>query len=568
MIRLVLNKRSISRDFGLAQRKLARDAAYSPAETESSVDYVASDETGQFHYFGYTSNLQVVARFPPPPSPCSELPVPRDSSLETLADSESIKSQLLDLYFTYQNPATLIIEHETFMKHYQQGRRSSYYSTFLLNCILLRGIRLSDDPRVKSLDNIYLQRAKVELLGELENPNIATIQALCLFGHYQGSWGNDRACWLYPGIAYRLLFDLGLHQDCQDLIRAGFLTSSERKARHATLWGCYVSDKLYCIYQGRPSAVKLQDIAIPRPSLETVGPQWETLDAWVDLASVLDEIITTFNKFPHKKADSNWLTATSNRLFEWLEHLPTHLQWNAQAIPGICALHMQFLSVIIVLHRPFAVYKPRDDQSRSTDHSPSTLARRLCTENAIRISKLLLAFKNNYGTKKIFSTVCHMVLTAALSLISEISTEKGDNKRDEERKWLRVCFSILEELSSTFTVIGRNLKILTEIVESCGYEELAINQAKGADGKETLQEKELFGENEIATEFQTDSDIHRANDLLSSFGGSLPFSLDLADGMMYLDPVPDGFAMDFSPPVGVGGYNGMDLFGFPSAENL
>lgn len=199
MIRLVLNKRSISRDFGLAQRKLARDSDFSPAETESSVDYVVSDETGQFHYFGYTSNLQVVARFPPTSSPCSKLPDPRDSSLEALADSESIKSQLLDLYFTYQNPATLIIEHEKFMKDYRQGQKSSYFSTFLLNCILLRGIRLSDDPRVKSLDNIYLQRAKVELLGELENPNIATIQALCLFGHYQGSWGNDRACWLYPG---------------------------------------------------------------------------------------------------------------------------------------------------------------------------------------------------------------------------------------------------------------------------------------------------------------------------------------------------------------------------------
>jgi hypothetical protein len=233
---------------------------------------------------------------------------------------------------------------------------------------------------------------------------------------------------------------------------------------------------------------------------------------------------------------------------------------------------MQFLSVTIVLHRPFAVYKPGDNHSRSTDHSPPALARRLCTENAIRISKLLLAFKNNYGTKKIFSTVCHMVLTAALSLISEISTEKGDNRREEERKWLRVCFSILEELSSTFTVIGRNLKILTEIVESCGYKGLAIKQGNGADGRETQQEKESFREHEIVTEtcsnLPTDSDIHTVNDPLGSFGASLPFTLDLADAMMYLDPVSDGFEMDFSFPAGAGVYDGMDLLGFPSAENL
>jgi hypothetical protein len=47
----------------------------------------------------------------------------------------------------------------------------------------------------------------------------------------------------YEGMAFRLLFDLGLHQDCTELMNAGCITENDRKARHVTLWGCYIIDK-------------------------------------------------------------------------------------------------------------------------------------------------------------------------------------------------------------------------------------------------------------------------------------------------------------------------------------
>jgi hypothetical protein len=212
---VVLNTRSMSRDFGLLQRKSRTDT---PSESDSGtgltdwsgqrstemasmVDYAASDDGGQFHYYGYTSNLQVLSQFPLT-SRSQELERPwelGEPSLEKLADSDSTISDLLELYFTYQHSALPILDSETFMTGYRRRQKSSYFSPFLLYSILLRAIRLSDNPRVRSLDSIYLPRAKAELLPELDNPTIATIQALCLFGQYLGSSGNERACWLYPG---------------------------------------------------------------------------------------------------------------------------------------------------------------------------------------------------------------------------------------------------------------------------------------------------------------------------------------------------------------------------------
>ena len=111
-----------------------------------------------------------------------------------------MKDHLIGLYFTYQHPALSILDEDTFMTNYQKGVKSQYFSPFLLYSILLRALRLSDRIGAPGLGVLFLKRAKAELLDELENPTVATIHALCIFGHYLGSLGNDRSCWLYPGI--------------------------------------------------------------------------------------------------------------------------------------------------------------------------------------------------------------------------------------------------------------------------------------------------------------------------------------------------------------------------------
>jgi hypothetical protein len=162
----------------------------------STMGQLTVDEAGHLTYFGATSNLHVSSILASSPTPAETL----DENLETgLADSAELHRELIRLYFTYHHPALGFIHKETFLADYSEGRRTQYYSEFLLTAVFLRSLRLHSDPAVQALGSVFFARAKRGLPDELENPNIATVQALCLLGDYVGSIGNDRLGWLYPG---------------------------------------------------------------------------------------------------------------------------------------------------------------------------------------------------------------------------------------------------------------------------------------------------------------------------------------------------------------------------------
>lgn len=139
---------------------------------------------------GQISSIHITS-FLPPSSPESTEGVTQ--ALEELADSRAVQRHLLDLYFTYQDPLLQILQKEPFMSDYANGLKTQYYSDFLLYAILLDAKRLSKDPSMEHLDKIYLRRAKHELVFELENPTIATIQALCIFANYRAAGlGHDK----------------------------------------------------------------------------------------------------------------------------------------------------------------------------------------------------------------------------------------------------------------------------------------------------------------------------------------------------------------------------------------
>lgn len=237
---------------------------------ETNNSPLTMDDKGQLRYFGYSSSMRMVSVLPqsksPPTQDASCLPGEKSIDImgEAMADNPQTQSRLIDLFFKYQNASIPILDEEVFRLGYIMGERSDYFSRFLLYSLFLRSLNFDDDLlHRETLATIYMQRAKAELLFEMENPTIATIPALCLFGYYLAGLGSDRACWLYPGslfqctgavkytrfadyvvgIAYRLVFDFGLHEDCKNLVAAGLLTEVDQRVRQITLYGCYVLDK-------------------------------------------------------------------------------------------------------------------------------------------------------------------------------------------------------------------------------------------------------------------------------------------------------------------------------------
>jgi len=172
---------------------------------------LTTDERGQLRYFGYSSLMRMVSILPPssPSNSTASAATAAASGAGTLddisqdvailADSAETHHHLMDLFFQYQHAALPVLDEAAFRESYMRGKRTEYYSTFLLHSLLLRALKFSAHPHADQLKIVYLRRIRRELLFEIENPSIATIPALCMFGSYMAGEGSDRACWLYPG---------------------------------------------------------------------------------------------------------------------------------------------------------------------------------------------------------------------------------------------------------------------------------------------------------------------------------------------------------------------------------
>ncbi|KAI6897323.1 hypothetical protein KC334_g10396, partial [Hortaea werneckii] len=66
-------------------------------------------------------------------------------------------------------------------------------------------------------------------------------------------------------MAIRLAFDLGLHISTKKYVEEGSMSASEAKARSITIWGCFMNDRAWGLYLGRPFHTNVNDIVAERP---------------------------------------------------------------------------------------------------------------------------------------------------------------------------------------------------------------------------------------------------------------------------------------------------------------
>lgn len=125
------------------------------------------------------------------------MPVPR---VHVDMDSARLKSVLIDGYCRFQKCTVDLVHRESFLAHRKEGVRSQYYSSFYENSALACSARLSTSAAVRALSSAYAKRAKADLVMELQDPNLATVQGMLLLSDYEMSEGHDRVGWIYCGI--------------------------------------------------------------------------------------------------------------------------------------------------------------------------------------------------------------------------------------------------------------------------------------------------------------------------------------------------------------------------------
>ncbi|OQE32934.1 hypothetical protein PENFLA_c001G09757 [Penicillium flavigenum] len=359
-----------------------------------------------------------------------------------VTDDDSLISHLMTMYFTWHYPFFTTLSKNMFYRDYIRGVSSSYCSSLLVNAILALGCHFSswqgafDDPQdLATAGNHFFKEAKRLVLenDEHENAKLCTVQAFALMSVREAGCGREGKGWVYSGLSFRMAFDLGLNLDSANL-GAHSLSEEEIDARRITFWGCYLIDKCWSNYLGRQPQLTSANANVPKFD---VLPQ-EEAELWSPytdsgvghehtqpsrtravalqiskLSEISSDVLVFFyhpteleNSQP-KQSELKKLSDVHTRLEAWKNNLPRELVAKEGQLPQVLVMHMLYQLQIIHLYRPFLKY------TKTSTPLPSHVSpRKICTQAAATVSKLLRIYKRGYGLKQICNVAVYIAHTA------------------------------------------------------------------------------------------------------------------------------------------------------------
>ncbi|UPK89188.1 hypothetical protein LCI18_000123 [Fusarium solani-melongenae] len=398
---------------------------------------------GQLRYYGSTTQLYVQSCH----TQDVDMPVNLDSTTGFVVDMEStqLRKSLIDSGWGHFSRFLSVVDEQLFKAHQAIGKRSQYYSRFLEAALLGCATRISTSRTIRSLGRAYVNQAKQDMVLELEQPTIATLQGLLLLSEFEATSARDRSGWIYSGItsplraykisrlanlisisgiACRLLFDLGLHEDCSQLVESGILTQADADLRHQLFLVAFIYDKQWALYLGRPGCVPLVSLE-QRVSHDGPANSLSSLNHWVTLCKFVSEATNLLNGFgaflDSESIDKLW--ELSSRISAAQVLLPPEL--SPKHIPEVSitaySLNIQFYAIQIVLHRAIVKMLSQNSEGANHDHTAEVKkSRQALYDNASHICHLILTYREMYGVEKIITIMLDSMYMAASTLIAHI----------------------------------------------------------------------------------------------------------------------------------------------------
>lgn len=190
---------------------------------------------------------------------------------------------LLDLHWNRQHLSYLQTYRPAIMDSLING--GPYVNKLLLNAIYFSIFPYSDreslraDPEhPQSMGMKFYNRFKSLVVDYIDQPSIATAVAFLTCGSSLVPHGKQSAAWVFCGIGYRMVMDLGYHlEDPYPETESGVrLAAVEIELRRRLYWGAFVTDKFQSLFQGRPPMLHSSSSRIPHEYLDT----YEELELW------------------------------------------------------------------------------------------------------------------------------------------------------------------------------------------------------------------------------------------------------------------------------------------------
>lgn len=148
-----------------------------------------------------------------------------------------------------------------------------YYSAALLNAMLSHSVRwCKTEPGMQELlapfdeGTAFFQTAVTNLFDDLRNgqSKVPTVQSLLLLSAQECGRGNRTQAWLYSGMAFRLIDDMGMCIDGQRYADSNQFSAEDIEIRNRLFWACYFWDKMTALYFGRSPMLQNSHVSPPR----------------------------------------------------------------------------------------------------------------------------------------------------------------------------------------------------------------------------------------------------------------------------------------------------------------
>ncbi|KAL3456563.1 hypothetical protein BJX64DRAFT_296570 [Aspergillus heterothallicus] len=410
----------------------------------------------------------------------------------------ALENHLMNLYFCWQDPVFRVVDrgiYEEAMAKWYAMEETSFYSESLRNalCALGASFEARYHPDFvtfpKSLVEFFDERAKALLEMELDDPSVATVQALVILSNLETGSRRDARGWLYSGMAIRLAFNLALHLDMSSYVSRGLITAAHADLRRTVFWAAYTVDHELGFHLGRPFRTNMEDVTVkpkgkadqyqhgrwaPYESLNSTYASSgvpEYMDALCEGHITLCEIMAPCGYVLYGTSNISKVVLqqlnerTVAKLLNWKEALPAVLQIDladqtTPYTPQVLLLHMQYYQNMIYAHRPWmskSYLQPQPPKGPGYRH-----AREMCIQSAICIARILVIYETKYTLRRIHTKAVAITSSAVLLLLFA-AVAHYSNGKDDILCHLSTCFRALDEFAISWPSASRARDLLLRL---------------------------------------------------------------------------------------------------------
>ncbi|KAF2152253.1 hypothetical protein K461DRAFT_321290 [Myriangium duriaei CBS 260.36] len=396
---------------------------------------------------------------------------------------------LLEIYWAWLHPLHNWVYRPMLVMDLALG--GPYCSDFLIMCIFSLVARHLTPQDQVSLHighaGQYVQRAKQLLQDELSapTPQIPTIQGLLILGGAHCAMGKSSEGWLYTGMAFRMMVDIGLHLRTTKLAELERRTPAETETRRRLYNSAFLWDKTLSLALGRPPTLterpyptedildKYDDYILWQPvhAIEVTeslpqrpGYHTTVFCAFCRIHEITTDMLLLFSDATNHETLPTQIADLDSRLRQWYADIPNAIKIEdtsglaQSSAPHIVSLNLMYHTLQILLRRPY-LSTTTDDTSRDR-----TLTSSIVHSTAIYAIHAL--YTRTFPQKLMTYQISYCIFTAATIEVQEVHLAPTDARREAAAVRLAAAVRVLQEEALRNPGSGKSLNTIRRLLST------------------------------------------------------------------------------------------------------